>query len=55
MGTLTVKTNAEEHELKAAFLQHFFCINMSKNSHHFLVFQSLHFVKMLRIEKVIEI
>ena len=41
--------------LNTEFLQHFFCINIANNSHLFLVFQRLHFVKMLKIEKVIEI
>ena len=55
MKQLKSKTTAEKHGLKTAFLQQFFCINITKNSHTFLVFQRLHFVKMLEIEKVIEI
>jgi len=53
MMQLTVRLSAEEHGLKAAFLQHFFCINITKNSHPCLVFQRLHIVKMLKIEKLL--
>ena len=47
--------NAEEPRLEAAFLQHSLSLNNTKNSHPFLVFQRLNFVKTLKFEKVIEI
>ena len=44
----------EEPRLEIYFLQHFFFINITKNSHPFLIFQHLHFVQMLKIENVTE-
>ena len=49
------QTTSEEHGLNTAFLQHFFDIYITKNFYPFLVLQRLHFVKMMKIEKVIEI
>ena len=48
-------TNPEEHELETDFFQDLFSINITKNSHPFLVIKCLNFVKMLKFEKVIEI
>ena len=50
-----ILTNAKEHGLVTAYLQYFFSIDITKNSHHFLVIQRLNLVKTLKIEKVIEI
>ena len=50
-----ILTNAEEPTLETAYLQHFFSIKILKNSHSFLLFLCLNFVKMLKFEKVIEI
>ena len=52
---IDIYTNAEEPRLEAAYSQHLFSINITKNSHPFLVFQRLNSVKILKFEKVIEI
>ena len=52
---IDIWTNLEEHELETDFFRDFFSINITKNSHPFLVIQCLNFVKMLKFEKVIEI
>jgi hypothetical protein len=53
---IDIWTNAEEpmHAI-GSFLQHFFHINITKNSHPFLVFQRLNLVKTLKFDKVIAI
>ena len=55
MTVIDIWTSADEARLETAFFQHFFSINITKNSHPFLVFQRLNCVKMLKFEKVIEI
>ena len=52
---IDIWTNPEEHVLETDFFQNFFSINITKNSHPFLVIQCLNFVKTLKFEKVIEI
>ena len=52
---IDISTHPEEHELETDFFQDFFSINITKNSHPFLVIQCLNFVKTLKFEKVIEI
>jgi hypothetical protein len=52
---IDIWVNAEEPMLLAAFLQHFFYINITKNSHPFLVFRRLKLVKTLKFDKVIAI
>ena len=52
---IDIWTNLEEHGLETAFLQHFLSMNITKNSHPFLVIQHLNFIKTLKFEEVIEI
>ena len=52
---MDISTNVEEHGLETAFLQHFFSINITKNSHPFSVIQHLNLVKTFKFEQVIEI
>ena len=41
--------------IETDFLQHFFSINITKNSHPFLIFQRLNFDKTFKFEKITEI
>ena len=52
---IDISSNVDEHGLETAFLQHFFSINITKNSHPFLVIQRLNLFKRLKLKKVIEI
>jgi len=52
---IDILTNPKEHELETDFVQDFFNINITKNSHPFLIIRCLNFVMMLKFEKVIEI
>ena len=52
---IDIWTNLVEHELETDFFQDFLSINITKNSHPFLVIKCLNLVKMLKFEKVTEI
>ena len=52
---IEIQTDPEEHELETDFFQDFFSVNITKNSHPFLVIQCSNLVKTLKFEKVIEI